>query len=561
MERILNFIVQSIAGMFLFAMGTGICTIVGAGLTVATLGFGGVIGIPIAFAGPWIVAGLLLSRLDRKKGNFAFALSPVTALMLWALVSIGFRIYYSHIGAQLAGNENQIAISVRPETVILDKYGSGDNSDVRSLLANRIVDQLVLVSRDKKELVELSQRNQCSEEEIRDSQALAAAARIEECYKSRELQVLPDGLRITCAAYIDQLGCKEYQVFYVKSGRDQKHLYVSQTNSAKIPAYLPFWDFSNWSNGKLPTVWENFGGPVSNVAYGDTEVTRTTLIKKFLGADPNTAVEPKTSDVGELTKTALKLLEDYNSENLRSAMNIVSPILRDGHRGTELALAVARIDLLRWRHLETSTKSEKDYDSSLPKRNSKDWKDFADAQSRAALNELSVPKDCRTCLGEASFWAPETVRQQALAIFREKNDLKFWQYYKLLKSAQLSVRGDYENVDWQLRRSLFEELTNDKTNPLKFFAFLKNLDGVFLDTEIPFLVVASNTLNDEQLRQFLADFYPPNSAEYYQNKAGSEQLVKKTSLKPLKVALSERIKWIVNDELRHELKYRLERNW
>jgi len=122
------------------------------------------------------------------------------------------------------------------------------------------------------EEITLAKGDACSSAEMLASKQLHRAGRIDECFKWRDLDSIPDGL-IVQPVRSSIARCSETQARLREHGQERALFSWFQCESSVL-SYIPVF----WSQGRRISIWGFDGGPIHSVSYGQRAIDPRTMI-------------------------------------------------------------------------------------------------------------------------------------------------------------------------------------------------------------------------------------------------------------------------------------------
>ncbi|HEV7737281.1 MAG TPA: hypothetical protein VGO47_07935 [Chlamydiales bacterium] len=497
---------QILGGSFLLLIACFCSAYAGAYITIMTLGFGGAIGDLIGFCVPLILATVLFFYGVSGKQRGGLAAAPFVFFGVWFGVSIAFRAWAIFAGASLEPHFSAIDSIGKPDTLVV-----GDQSFPRSVLANGIVEKLVIAqytdsSQTKlhsAEQIILSKGGDCTKDDMARSSELHEVGRTEECYKSTKLQNLPDGLYIvrTSPPGKNSGCCAELVASSVKEGKKSEIL-VWKQGYMRVPAYLPFYRMDTRTFVPNPTgIWESPSGPIHYVAYGapklQTELMANVIFGKPVGLPP--LANSDSSD--NLAQKALLLADTWEIKNIASALSIASILQEKGDCNETCITVLARSIAIDSSYLGNKFNFVRKASTSFND-NQKSTYD------KKLLDLLSLPRVCAACNPYSSMSVGNAQPNQVLEIIQTKNNLELWQYGALLRLMNINLVLDTE---YKIsRRKATIAAINASPEPergQKILAFIYVSSSVFLDEDIKMIAGMVDELSEDVFLKLLEGSY------------------------------------------------------
>jgi hypothetical protein len=420
---------------------------------------------PVNFV--WFAVIALLVYYGVTRTQPAYALAPVVLYIGWCAASVDMRRDVERI--ERAGN---YAPAVPPgtasyRTLIIDDFnGSGINPNV---LANGLIDRLIKVTRgyDQKEIKSITERllvrEGCTTQERIYSSDLSKAGRVDECYRERKLDAVPDGLVIAYRYKTDivhgAIGCCNELQVNRREQDNEEPLFVWRQGYARVLAYTPFYGGPGAFMGTVqPGIWESSGGPWQTVRYGAPDIERYTAVKAIYGIGPNDPpipAAPISTDDLLARAQALSQGDPVQKNAVASLLNKVKARGPVDDRWLRIAATLIGGDSFLTRAQEVNELLR-----NLPQEQRVTLAGYV-------MERIATSGICSDCPGSESRWfswmsnAPELKRytDRAEEIF-ERTDLQLWQYEAALRL--ININGALaKDANKSLRRQLFASIVSD----------------------------------------------------------------------------------------------------
>lgn len=496
-----------------------------------------------------VICGMMLYGAVRKHPGLIAA--PPLFFAMWFGASVWSRHQVD------ATTEPSLAVRTVPaelkaiRTVTLVTNGVRGCCGQVSLLADGLIDRYVHATDDEKghigpiRMTKLAAANDCTADELRNSELLQRAGRIGECLKTIEIDSIPDGLviRMKVRPYYPMVGCCTVGTLNVRRDGEERIAATWHSGRQIVLSYYPLFGLPNVPDATL-SLWDGFsGGPSQMVWIGGPAFTGEDLAAAAYGID--WAAPPKTPDVStaELIRRAVEISK---GPTRTAALDIALTVQARGGVNDELLGVMASF-------IELSNLSSNAYQSIQ-----KFWfKLDPDRQRKfldlivARMQDPGIGFDYSSTM-LPFHWDAEKfpgIADQALRVFEERSDLKTWEYELALRLANKTAYQSDQYVDEQRQR--FRRIRDDAS-------------GAFVNRVLAFGRVYL-IRNDEE-REFLAqqlDHVPDARLEQFLHAAGwsSPHPAPTPMTRLLRERAAARIADVKDDKLRRELqdKFRLNR--
>jgi hypothetical protein len=335
-----------------------------------------------------------------------------------------------------------------------------------SLLANGLVDRYVHAYDDENghigpiRLTQLAAAKDCTSDELRQSELLQRAGRIDECLKTTTIDAIPDGLviRMQERPYYPMVGCCTVGTINIRQNGEERAAATWRSGRQIVLSFVPLFGMPNAPDPTL-SLWDWFaGGPFQMIWIGGPTFTGEDLAAAAYGIDWD--APPKTADVStaELIRRAVEI---SRGPTRAAALDIALTVQGKGVVDDDVLgvvssfIEMASIGMNAYQQIE------------------KFWFKLDPDQQRKFI-ELVMARMQDPTVGfdynHAQFpfhWAPEKfpgVADQALRIFEDRRDLKIWQYelaLRLAKSGQIPFKSAQYFAEQHQRFRSIQDDTSD----------------------------------------------------------------------------------------------------
>jgi hypothetical protein len=520
--RIKNYIEEIVAGLLILAVGLGA---LGWGLRplvfpLAPLAMVGInVFAIVEFFWIAILAGLIAFGILRNKPGLILA--PFIFHLCWFGASVA-----SH-RALLASLDPKVWSAPISEearsqrTLIANSYQIVD----RKIIADGHVDRLFKVKHDGSthkiiniEEISSAKGEECSLEEKQASPQLRNAGRTDECFKSRDLTAIPDGLVIEKIERRERGCCAETQA-RLRTGGEERLLFswFQGFDYALEPFPRFYW----------------LGGPfMETVRFGLADIEPITMESAVYGVAP-----PYPMDI-ERTRPALSLSAEDAADRAQSLAKLTNVSPR----------AVVSL-LTKARAKGTADERSLEVAASLVGHDAEGWlavldyaNDLNSEQTNALfqkiLQRLETPDICSDCIGarlNSNYWKllrdrlshPDEFAERAKRIFAERSDLAAWQYegsLLIMKALGPSYPASENFVQGPILSMLLADDTTAYSD--KAIAYLIVAAKGFQSTQVwPTAASKLDLVHDQDLKQYISGFWGLYLTSLVARNASKEQLL------------------------------------
>jgi hypothetical protein len=455
---------------------------------------------------PWLIMVVALLIVGAGKRRWGFAAATVVFCVLWLVASVATRVVVQSEQAVGDWSPPIPAEAKTYRTLIIDYwYQIG-----RNVVANGAVDRLVEVNRDNSHVIKtitettLARGDQCTAADRSDD--LAKVGRIDECYKQRRLDAVPDGLVIAFRYDVDAVHGKSGCCNAVEARRreqGEETLLVSwRQGYGWVLSFFPWFGGLGGHSITLSDtenrIWQGLAGPWLLVRYGRPEIGPEAMAGVIYDVDVKGP--PKAPNLS-------------NDELLDKAEALLSSAPTDAHAAFQLLVKAKKQGLVDERSMRVAAML---VGHDTPPDTLSNYRDgLAPAQIEqlvaAALERIATPDICKNCYGSAEFWTmlnevpnPERYTEKARRIFEERSDLQVWQYEAALRMATglVVIRDTPEYA--QLRAQYFQAMMTDTSPALgaRAIAFERAFNARNTD-ELPALAEKLDQVSDDLLHEFV----------------------------------------------------------
>jgi hypothetical protein len=420
-----------------------------------------------------VIIGLVICGVTWSKPGLALAPLLFAALWIGAAVLSQWRLQES-IDPKVWLRPTSPEASAQ-RTLIVQAFGSVD----RKIIVDGHIDRLIRVQLDNSshritgiEQISLASGDACSAEEKRASPQLQNAGRSDECFTSRSLAEIPDGLVVEKIFRIlignGGAGCCNETQARLRSGGKERLLFSWYQGQAYVLSYFPVFDFFAPSTH----LWEGGPGITHPVRYGLDDIDPISIISAIYGVTPAYQADRG----GPSPRPVLSATESLDHAATFAKQGNVSP------KSVAALLITARDKgLIDERSIDVA--------ASLVGHDSEGWSavtDFAKSLTNdqtellleKVLQVLETPNICEDCVASERVGNPslrdwklrerlsnaDAVYDRAIRIFAERHDLAAWQYegcLRIITSLALGPQG-YPVVD-DVQKSVLPLLLADDT--------------------------------------------------------------------------------------------------
>ncbi|MET3908507.1 hypothetical protein ABID59_002853 [Bradyrhizobium sp. S3.3.6] len=496
-----------------------------------------------------VVIGMMMFGAIRKHPSLIAA--PPLFFAIWFGASIWNRKQVE------ATTDPSLAIRTTPaelkaiRTVTLVTRGVRGCCGQASLLANGLIDRYVHAADDEKghigpiRMTVLAAANDCTADELRNSDLLQRAGHVGECLKTTTIDSIPDGLvvRMKPKPYYPMIGCCTVGTLNVRQNGEERVAATWHSGRTVVLSYAPLFGMPNAPDPTL-SLWEGFsGGPSQMVWIGGPSFTGEDLAAAVYGID--WAAPPKMPDVStaELIRRAVEI---SRGPTRTAAFDIALAVQAKGGVDDDLLSLMASF-------IEQSSLSSTAYEAIQ-----KFWYKLDPDRQRKFINLIvarmqdpDIGFEYKSVMLPFQWNAEKFpgIADQALRVFEERSDLKTWQYELALRLANRAAYRSDQYVDEQHQR--FRLMRDDSREG--FVNRMLAFDRVYPlrdDEEREFLAQQLDRVPDARLEQFL------RAAGWY----GSYPTLTPAT-RMLHERAADRIATVKDDKLRRELqdKFRFDR--
>jgi hypothetical protein len=222
-----------------------------------------------------VLLGMLLWGAYRSKPGYVAA--PFVFLALWfgtslvtrmaVEVQIDPRVWAAPITPEARA---QRALIINPYVPVARRIIEGDVDKLVTI--RHEYDSAASPKTSRIEEITLAKGGACSTAEMRASEQLHHAGHIDECFKWRDLESIPDGL-IVQPVDSSISHCSETQARLREHGLERVLFSWFQCESSVL-SYIPMF----WSFGRRISIWGFDGLPIHRVSYGQRDIAPKTMI-------------------------------------------------------------------------------------------------------------------------------------------------------------------------------------------------------------------------------------------------------------------------------------------
>lgn len=234
-----------------------------------------------------IIIGLVICGVTWSKPGLALA--PVLFAMLWAGAAVRSQWRLQESIDPKVWNHQIAPEASEQRTLIVQAFSSVD----RKIIVDGHIDRLIKLHLDDSnqkitniEEVSLASGVACSAEEKRASPQLQNAGRSDECFKSRSLTEIPDGLVVEQIFRIRIIngaaGCCNETQARLRSGGKERLLFSWYQGQAYVLSYFPIFYFFP----QATHLWEAGSGVTHPVRYGLDDIRPIKMISAIYGVTP-----------------------------------------------------------------------------------------------------------------------------------------------------------------------------------------------------------------------------------------------------------------------------------
>ena len=436
-------------------------------------------------------------------------------------------------------------------TVTLVTQGSRGCCGKITLLANGLADRYVHAADDGQghigpiRLSQLAAAKDCTADELRESELLQRAGRIDECLKTTTIDAIPDGLviRIRARPYYPMVGCCTVGTINIRQNGEERAAATWHSGRQTVLSYVPLFGIPNAPDPTL-SLWDGFaGGPFQMVWIGGPTFTGEDLAAAAYGID--WAAAPKAADVStaELIRRAVEISKGPTRV---AALDIALTVQSKGVVDDDVLAVVSSFIEIASLGSYANEQIQKFWFKLNPDQQRK----FIDLVM-VRLQDPTVGFDYNHA--ELLFrWSDgrfPDVADRALRIYEERRDLKTWQYEMALRLAK-NDRIPFKSAEYRAElRQRFRSIRDDTSDA--FVSRALAFHRVYLlssDEQREYFAQQLDRVPDALLEQFLV------AAGWYRNE--QEEATPTAATRLLRERTTVRIATVQDEMLRRNLQGR-----
>jgi hypothetical protein len=389
-------------------------------------------------------------------------------------------------------------------TLIADSYKIVD----RKIIADGHADKLVGVKRNGSthkitdiEEVSLAKGEDCSVEEKQASAQLQNAGRTNECFKSRHLDDIPDGLVIEEFSRLEDGCCSETQARLRIGGQERLLFSWFQGVGHTLSRFPQFY----WTGGPF----------MERERFGLEDISSLTMESAIYGVIPPYRWD---SDRGRPTRPPISMQEALDRARSLSRLSdadpktIVSLLKTAGDKGLADGLSLDVAASLVG-HGSEGWHALMDY---LPSLNTEQTTDLLEK----IIRRLETPNICSDCVASGRVREWKLLRDKSLShsdefsdrvkrIFVQRSDLAAWQYEGCLRIL-VALGPPHPASDNFVAKVILPALLADDSQAYsdKAIAYLIVVHKGFQSSDIwPIAAEKLGLVNDQDLKQYISGFW------------------------------------------------------
>ena len=358
-----------------------------------------------------------------------------------------------------------------------------------SLLANGLVDGYVHAYDGENghigpiRLTQLAAAKDCTSDELRQSELLQRAGRIDECLKTTTIDAIPDGLviRMQERPYYPMVGCCTVGTINIRQNGEERAAATWHSGRQIVLSYVPLFGMPNAPDPTL-SLWDGFaGGPLLMIWIGGPTFAGEDLAAAAYGIDWD--APPKTADVSPAVLIR-RAVEISRRSTRAAALDIALTVQGKGVVDDDVLGVVSSF-------IETAYFGGTAYDKIQEfwfKLNPDQQRKFIDLVM-ARIQDPTIGFDYNHAAFRWGAGRFPGVADQALRIFEDRRDLKTWQYelaLRLAKNGQIPFKSAQYAAE---QRQRFRSIQDDGS-------------GAFVSRALAFKRVY--LLNNDEQREFFA---------------------------------------------------------
>jgi len=406
----------------------------------------------------WYVAPAFMLFRRSEPGRRGYYYAVFVFFALWFAGSVVSRLVIqfdttAEVWARPAPVEAQ-----KHRTLIVEAGGS--QYQLRRVLMGGHIDRLVEVHINgqfgvlkKIEEITIAPADQCSAEEMTLSTWLARTGRTEECFKSRPLNAIPDGLIVRMVHRYKlisrQHGCCNELQFGLRQGGVERPVATWFSGLARVLSYVPSYGFFN----RPTSLWSPGTGPVQLVWLGQPDLKIELMVSAMYGMDFSKPIKLAKIDLGVLTKRAEVATQSSDPSVRKTGLEMVWRAVMDEKYIDESAINAA-VNFI-------GTFQDGKVGRIFSRLNTEQKSMFLEK----LLERLTTPGSCPNCYSTSLFILPaslpdaKSINIRATDIFCKNPELAAWQYQVLIGLADGRINSPSEK-----RSSFFRCVVSEQTN-------------------------------------------------------------------------------------------------
>ncbi|WP_139031530.1 hypothetical protein [Bradyrhizobium sp. ORS 375] len=377
-----------------------------------------------------VAAGVLMYGMARNRPGLMAA--PPVFFACWCAASIVDRTMVAS-SADPVLFRRDVPADLR-ELRSLTVVGNGSSRGYARLLADGTIDQYVQATEAGTggpgliRMTRLAEVQQCSSGDMRASDSLQAAGRIDQCLRTTTIDAIPDGLVVRMTLQ-QAYGCCAEGTISIRRNGEETVAATWRSERRRVLSYVPL--FGPVGDGPTPatSLWKGgAGGPWQVVWAGKPGFSETDLAAAVYGIDWNAPLDIVQVDNAELARRAAEISKGPNHD---AALDLALELQRRNYTGDDVLGIVA-------------SKIEWAFSGSNVERKASEFFRHLRPLEKARFVDLILDRIQDPSIGSDNLHTEfgfntsfETAQsERALRIFEQRNDLKVWQYEQALRIAQ-----------------------------------------------------------------------------------------------------------------------------
>lgn len=507
-----------------------------------------------------VIGAMVIYGVSRSKPGLALA--PLVFAMLWAGAAVVSQLRLQASIDAKVWDRPIIQTASAQRTLIVKAFGSID----KKIISDDHISRLIKVHTDNSsgkitdiEEISLTEGNACSAEEKRASPQLQNVGRSEECFKSRRLAEIPDGLVVenTPHIYINRnTGCCSETQARLRSNGKEHLLFSWYQGQGYVLSYFPIFNLT----ARSTHLWEVGSGIGHLVRYGLNDIDPIQMISAIYGVSP--AYHP---DYGPpLPRPVLNAAEmlgqaEMFAKQTNASPNSVATLLIGAHdKGLVDEASISTAASLVGHGSESWT-AVTNYAKRLTN-------DQIEMLLEKVLNRLEMPNSCDECVASQQVnnlslrdWKlrerlsnPEVFQERAIRILVDHHDLATWQYEGCFRILSSLGPQDYPASSYYIEESLLPLVFMDDTLAYsdKAIAFLRANERRTADKQGK-LAAKLDLVRDHDLKEYVTRIWG-NELVIYEHVRRSQPDIVSPELPAIATKICERIAKVADPILRDQ---------